>query len=104
MATAQKRRRTKQRYSINTYTWYLLVPVVILLIVNLVPLIFTFYLSFHEWVLYRQASPEFVGLENWIDMFQSAKFWHALRVELIFVIGAVGIEFVFDQALLREKI
>jgi multiple sugar transport system permease protein len=77
----------------------LLVPVVILLIVNLIPLIFTFYLSFHEWVLYRQDVPEFVGLENWIDMLQSAKFWHALRVELIFVVGAVGIEFVFGFAI-----
>lgn len=99
MATNQHRRHFKQWFSFNTYTWYLLVPVVILLIVNLLPLIFTFYLSFHEWVLYRQNVPEFVGLENWIEMLQSAKFWHALRVELIFVIGAVGIEFVFGFAI-----
>ena len=42
MATAQNRRRSKPWSSFNTYTLYLLVPVVILLIINLVPLVFTF--------------------------------------------------------------
>ncbi len=73
-------------------------PIGILLIVNAVPLLYTIYLSFHKWVLYRQKVPEYTGLDNWIEMVYSARFWHSLQVELLFVAGAVAVEFVLGFA------
>lgn len=85
--------------SISVYTWYLIPPVAILVVINALPLIYTFYLSFHNWVLYRQKRPQFVGLKNWVEMFTSERFWHSLQVELIFVGGAVLLEFILGLAI-----
>ncbi len=84
---------------ISAYTWYLIPPILILFIINAVPLMYTLYLSFQKWVLYRQQSPEFTGLSNWIEMVQSGRFWHSLKIELLFVVGAVALEFVLGFAI-----
>jgi multiple sugar transport system permease protein len=92
-------RKASFRQPFSTYTWYLIPPILILFLINALPLIYTFYLSLHKWVLYRQKVPEFVGLTNWIDMLKSGRFWHSLQVELLFVIGAVALEFVLGFAI-----
>jgi multiple sugar transport system permease protein len=92
-------RRGRGRSSISVYTWYLIPPIAILVLINALPLFYTFYLSFHKWVLYRQKTPQFVGLENWTEMITSGRFWHSLQVELTFVGGAVLLEFVLGLAI-----
>jgi multiple sugar transport system permease protein len=77
----------------------LIPPVAILVVISALPLIYTFYLSFHSWVLYRQKTPQFVGLKNWIDMLASERFWHSLQVELIFVAGSVLLQFILGLAI-----
>jgi multiple sugar transport system permease protein len=94
--SGQSRRRLS---SISVYTWYLIPPVAILVVISALPLIYTFYLSFHSWVLYRQKTPQFVGLKNWIDMLASERFWHSLQVELIFVAGSVLLQFILGLAI-----
>jgi len=97
--TDTARRSKRFRWLTSTYTWYLVPPVVILLFINVVPLLYTIYLSFHQWVLYRQKTPEFIGLENWVTMLTSERFWHSLWVEFLFVAGAVFLEFVLGFAI-----
>jgi len=84
---------------------YLYVPLATLFVINIVPLGYTVYLSFTDWVLYRQPSPTFSGLGNWASIFTSQPFWHSLQVELIFVIGSVALEFVvgFGMALVLNR-
>ncbi|GAB4532648.1 MAG: sugar ABC transporter permease [Anaerolineae bacterium] len=94
-----KERRDNFPRRISIYTWYLIPPLFILFIINALPLLYTFYLSFHKWVLYRQKTPEFVGLENWIAMLSSDRFWHSLKIEVLFVVGAVALEFVLGLAI-----
>lgn len=99
MAIQQEHEKSQSRPWISTYTWFLVAPIVILLVVNLVPLFVTVYLSFHEWVLFRQKVPEFVGLANWIEMVNSARFWHSVKIQLLFVGGAVTLEFILGFAI-----
>ncbi len=84
---------------------YLYIPLAALFVINIVPLIYTLYLSFTNWVLYRQRTPSFAGLGNWVEMLTSDRFWHSVWVELIFVVGSVALEFVlgFGMALLLNR-
>ena len=84
---------------------YLSIPLAILFAINIVPLFYVLYLSFTNWVLFRQRSPSFAGLANWVEMLTSDRFWHSLEVELIFVAGAVLLEFLlgFAMALLLNR-
>jgi multiple sugar transport system permease protein len=86
---------------------YLIVPLVVLFVINIIPLVYTTYLTFCNWVLYRSPTPPFSGLVNWIEMLTSGRFWHSLQVELVFVAAAVGVEFLLGLAialLLNRKI
>lgn len=78
---------------------YLLVPLAVLFLINVIPLVYTVFLSFSDWVLYRSPSPKFSGVGNWVEMFTSPRFWHSVQVELVFVAGAVTVEFLLGFAL-----
>ncbi len=84
---------------------YLYVPLATLFVINIVPLVYTLYLSFTNWILYRQPSPTFSGLGNWVGLISSPPFWHSVQVELIFVAGSVALEFVvgFAMALVLNR-
>ncbi len=73
---------------------YLYLPLAALCIINILPLTYTLYLTFTDWVLYRQRTPSFAGLGNWVEMLASDRFWHSVLVELTFVAGSVALEFV----------
>ena len=84
---------------------FLSIPLAILFAINIVPLFYVLYLSFTNWVLFRQKSPTFAGVGNWVELLASDRFWHSLEVELIFVAGAVLVEFLlgFAMALLLNR-
>lgn len=56
----------------------------------LFPVVFSFYLSFHQWNMFGGA-PTFVGLDNYSKMFQSAEFWQVLGNTAIYTLGTVPI-------------
>lgn len=58
--------------------WFL-----IFLVFTLFSLSFSFYISFHEWNILEKVKP-FVGLENYLRMFQDDKFWQALWNTVLF--------------------
>lgn len=63
-----------------------------LLLLGAFPLLFSLYLSFTKWDLVSGFSGiEFVGLDNFIYMFQDAKFYKALRNNIIFSVVAVPV-------------
>jgi len=84
---------------------YLYIPLAVLFLINIVPLLYTVYLSLTNWVLFRQRTPTFAGLVNWAEMLTSGRFWHSVQVELVFVAGSVAIEFSlgFGMALLLNR-
>jgi len=61
------------------------------------PALFGFYVSFTEWDVL--TSPEFIGLGNFIKLFQNAEFWTILSRTLIYVFSVVPITFGLSMVL-----
>lgn len=58
---------------------YFLAPAMVMLFVFfLIPLIGVIYLSFQEW--YLIGNPTFIGLQNFVQIFDNNQYWSALRV------------------------
>ncbi len=60
--------------------------VVIMLVFVIFPVVFSFYLSFHQWNILRPEKP-FVGLDNYVRMFHTDEFWASLKNTLLYTVG-----------------
>lgn len=61
----------------------------------LFPVIFSFYLSFQKWNSFSWSG-SFIGLDNYIRMFQSEEFWLVLKNTAIYTIGTVPLNMVIS--------
>ncbi|MBX2977391.1 MAG: sugar ABC transporter permease [Ignavibacteriaceae bacterium] len=61
----------------------------------LFPVIFSFYLSFQKWNSFSWSG-SFIGLENYIRMFQSEEFWLVLKNTAIYTIGTVPLNMIIS--------
>ncbi len=69
----------------------LLVPVLIFFIVwNVIPLFWLAGMGFYKYVLVTGEPLEFVGLKNFVEIFNSFEIWHALSNTFLFVIIGAG--------------
>jgi multiple sugar transport system permease protein len=74
---------------------FLMPTVILILLLSIFPLIFSFALAFMSWDLSRlEGGAYFIGLRNFITLVNDARFWNTARVSLIFVVGAVTLEYV----------
>ena len=68
-------------------------PALILLAVFfLYPLVNSFYMSFHKWPLF--GKPKWVGLDNYIFMFQDERFWESLKFTFVYTLTVTPMLFV----------
>ncbi len=66
-------------------------PTLLLVSVFIVfPIVFSFYLSFHEWNMFT-AEQAFVGLDNYRRMFESAEFWKVFKNTIIYTVATVPV-------------
>ena len=68
-------------------------------------MLYSLYISFTDWNLF--GSPEFVGLKNYINIFQDARFYEALKNTLFFIVGYLPIVVVLSLGvalLLNSKV
>ena len=75
------------------------------LIFTVGPLLASFALSFTEWNLIKP--PQFVGLQNYIDLLKDELFWQALKVTTIYSLGRVPLGIIIGLAaalLLNQKV
>ena len=63
-----------------------------LLVFTLTPTVWSLYLSFTNYKLLSQ--PKFIGLENYITMFQNPTFWKSLRVTATYAVLSVPLHIV----------
>src|ERR687892_1955536 len=83
--------------------WLMTTPSLLLIaLVAVYPIIYAIWLSLHEYSLRqaglsRWASP--AGFGNYTDALQSAEFWSATRVTLIFTIASVILETIVGLAM-----
>ena len=69
-------------------------PAIILLaLLFLFPIIFSFGLSFSNYNFGVSESPKFIGIQNYIDAIKGNEFRNSLRITFIIAIGALIIEF-----------
>lgn len=78
---------------------YILPCVIVLFVLTILPLLYDLYLSLTNYSAIRVADRQFVGLQNYIDMFGSKSFYLVILRTLLYVVGCVTIETVLGFAL-----
>lgn len=92
----------------NKTIWpYLLVApaLLIILCVVFVPVVNAIFMSFQQYDLRRPNEIQFIGLQNYIELFGDELFWKALFRTVLWVVFGVGFQFLFGfiLALLLNK-
>lgn len=88
-----------KRISISDSPIPWLLPLVSLLIVfTIYPLIYNVWLSFHEFVP-RKRALQFVGFNNWVQLWNDARFWSSLGVTFAYFAIALVIELALGMAI-----
>lgn len=83
-------RRTRRRRSSERAGYLFILPATLhLLLFALLPIIFSLYLSFHEWTSPSFLSAPFVGLDNYLALLSDDPFWHAMRNTAYYTILSV---------------
>lgn len=79
------------------YPYLLITPAIgTLVLVSLIPFLYAAYLSFHE-MNYAQVG-DWSGFANYASLLGDERFWHSVKVAVIFVAIAVPLEFMLGLA------
>lgn len=79
--------------------WFLLPGLVFLFAIDLVPLLYSLWVSFYEWWLVRPRDIRFVGAANYVRVLTDAAFLRSVVVTSLFTFGAVVAEFLVGLGL-----
>lgn len=75
--------------------WIYTLPALLFVLVMMVfPIAYTFRISFFEWSMSAITPPAWVGLDNYIALFNDARFWHAVSSTFYFTSVALVAEVV----------
>jgi multiple sugar transport system permease protein len=89
------------------FAWALVAPALVMITAILaLPLLFSLYVSFHEWDLTKVPNRlDWVALKNYLELLSNADMWRALYFTLIYTVACVGGEFALGLilALLLHK-
>ncbi len=88
------------------FPYRLLAPMLVLLLAVLIyPLLFSLWVSLHDYTLTRLQEVRFIGLSNYLGLLRNDAYWTAMRNTVTFVVLAVGLEFLlgFGLALLLQR-
>lgn len=101
-ATNQKKRKgwLKEEFSNpeRRMAYYMVLPsLLIIFAIAFYPIAYSIYLSLHQATINNVG--DFVGVQNYVSMFQSAAFQEGLYNTAIFTVVAVALEFVFGLAI-----
>ncbi|MEI6156997.1 MAG: sugar ABC transporter permease [Atribacterota bacterium] len=70
-----------------------------ILIVSVYPLVYSLYMTLHDWSLTNAQPPMFVGIGNFISLFQDSRFWYSLRTTVLFTVWVVMVEMILGMVL-----
>ena len=77
-----------------------LAPSIIFIVAMIIaPLVYNFSLSFTDWTMAVNKAPNFIGLKNYIEVFQEPRFISSVGRTLIFSLIAIALESVLGIAL-----
>jgi len=84
----------------STWKWYVFPALFLSLIVGVAPLLYSLYISTHQYNLAKtQVAFKFVGLNNYWHLLTDPKFWNSFKLAIIFVVSAVSIELILGTIL-----
>lgn len=79
----------------NRYYIMLMIPGCLFLLALIVaPIISTFLMSLQSYNFTRPDARSWIGMKNYVDIFNDSLFWESVRHTIVYVVGAVGLEFV----------
>lgn len=90
----------------NVYPYLLVAPaMLIIMCVVFIPVVNAIGMSFQSYDLRRPKNITFIGLANYIEIFQDPLFWQSLWKTILWVVFGVGLQFLFGfiLALLLNK-
>ena len=73
--------------------WFLLPGLIFLFAIDLIPLLYSAWISLYNWWLIRPRDIRFVGLANYLRLAGDPEFMRAVVVTALFTTGAVVVEF-----------
>jgi multiple sugar transport system permease protein len=65
----------------------------------LYPAVWSLWISLHSWFPAQGTGARWVGLDNYVDVLSSGRFWHSMRNLALYVVVGVGAEMVLGVAL-----
>ncbi|GIF62425.1 sugar ABC transporter permease [Asanoa ishikariensis] len=92
-------RRRRRRRNERVGYLFILPATAHLVLFALVPILFSLYLSFHEWTSPSFLDAPFVGLDNYISLFSDDPFWHAMYNTAYYTVLSVPIGMAVSLAL-----
>lgn len=78
---------------------FLMPALVYLLVVRIVPLLYTFYLSLSSYNLVLQDRPVFVGLRQYVKLANDPLFFNSLLITIVYTVGVTAAELVLGFGL-----
>lgn len=103
VSTASRRR---QMSDMRIVQLFILPTLILLILMNIFPLIYSLYLSFTDYSVISSAAPQWVGLQNYIKLLSDAEFWHRFAITGRFALLSVALQTVIGfglALLLRQK-
>ncbi len=85
--------------SVQSRRWFLVPGVIFLLVIDTVPLVYSFWVSFYQWWLVRPRDIRFLGLGNYLSLAADPAFRRSVLVTCSLTFGAVLLEFLAGLAL-----
>ncbi|MEM8906464.1 MAG: sugar ABC transporter permease [Bacteroidota bacterium] len=82
---------TKQREQARTAYLFIGFPLILFAVFTFFPILFAFFISFYDWNLLIPDKP-FVGLSNYVELFQDRVFLISIKNTLAYTIGVVPIQ------------
>ena len=85
--------------SVQSRRWFLVPGVIFLLVIDMVPLVYSLWVSFYQWWLVRPRDIRFLGLGNYLSLAADPAFRRSILVTCTLTFGAVLAEFLAGLAL-----
>jgi multiple sugar transport system permease protein len=84
----------------RVWMWFVLPALIVVLIIGVVPLFYSIYISVHQYNLAKtQIAFKYVGLKNYLSLVKDKLFWNSFRRTAIFVAASVTAELALGTVL-----
>jgi multiple sugar transport system permease protein len=91
--------RNKRRWRRRGSLLMVLPTAIILLMVGIMPLVYSLALTLHDWTLGKPSGPIFIWFRNYASVVTDLRFWASLKTSFVFTGLAVSAEFIVGMAL-----